>query len=127
VKVHRVSCYRWIAARKTEGNNVRLVCRALRVSRQAHYEWRAKHVSGPGAGDIDEACLVNEIIGVHDHLDDSYGSPRLPNEPAKRGFSANEERVERHFSDYGLYTTDSRRMMVKTTIRDLWAPLSDRV
>jgi transposase InsO family protein len=106
---------------------VRLACRALRVSSSSYYEWRARHEPGPSSRDLDEAYLVNEIMAIHDHLDDSYGSPRLTNELAKRGFCANHQRVERLVSEYGLFATDARRKKVKTTIRDLWAPpLPDR-
>jgi hypothetical protein len=122
-----VSRYRCISARKTEGHNARLACRALHASPSSYYEWRARHERGPSPRDLDEAHLVNEIMAIH-HLDDSYGSPRLTNELAKRGFCANHKRVERLVSDYGLYATDARRKRVKTTIRDLWAPpLPDRV
>ncbi len=42
---------------------------------------------------------MNEIRHVHDHFDDSHGSPRLVNELATRGFCANHKRVERLVSD----------------------------
>lgn len=123
-----MSRYRWIAARKTEGHNVRLARRALRVSPSSYYDWRNHRERGPSPRDPIYAYLVNEIRANHDHLDDSYGSPRLTNELAKRGFGANHQRVERLVRDYGLYATDARRKGVKTTIRDLGAPpLPDRV
>jgi hypothetical protein len=90
-----VSRCRWISARKTEGHDVQLACRALRVSPSSYYEWRAKHANGPSAGDLDEAYLVNEINAIHDHFDDSFGSPRLNKELATRGYCTNHKRVER--------------------------------
>ena len=65
---------------------MRLACRALRVSSSSYYEWRARHEPGPSSRDLDEAYLVNEIMAIHDHLDDSYGSPRLTHELRGRGF-----------------------------------------
>jgi transposase InsO family protein len=78
--------------------------------------------------DLDEAYVVNEIHAIHDHLDDSYGSPRLTNELAARGLCANHKRVERLVRTYGLYATDARRKKMRTTVPDLWAaPLPDLV
>ena len=123
-----MSRYRWISARKTEGHNVRLACRALRVSPSSYYEWREKHERGPSPRDLIEAYLVNEIRAIHDHLDDSYGSPRLTTELAKRGFCVNHKRAERLVSGYGIFAVDARRKKIRTTIPDLWAPpLPDRV
>jgi len=61
-----LSRYRWISARKTEGHNARLACRALHASSSFYYEWRARHVRGPSPQDLDEAYLVNEIMAIHD-------------------------------------------------------------
>jgi putative transposase len=64
----------------------------------------------------------SSLRDIHDHFDDSYGSPRLTNELATRGFCANHKRVERLVATYGLYATDARRKKMRTTIPDLWAP-----
>ena len=53
---------------------------------------------------------MNEIRAVHDHFDDSYGSPRRTNELAVRGFFANHKRVVRMVSTYGLYATDAAQV-----------------
>lgn len=99
----------------------------MQVSTSGYYEWRATH-ERPCARDLDEAYLVNEIRVIHDHFDDSYGSPRLTNELYARGFFVNHKRVERLVATYGLYAVDARRKKVRTTIPDLWAPpLPDRV
>jgi len=91
------------------------------VSTSGYYEWRGLH-ERPSERDLDEAYLVNEIRQIHDHFDDSYGSPRLTNELTTRGFFANHKRVERLVRTYGLYATDARRKKMRTTIPDLWAP-----
>src|ERR1035437_5118914 len=99
----------------------------MQVSSSGYYEWRGLH-ERPSERDIIEAYLVNEIRDIHDHFDDSYGSPRLTNELAMRGFCANHKRVERLVATYGLYATDARRKKMRTTVPDLWAaPLSDLV
>jgi hypothetical protein len=38
------------------------------------------HEAGATDAELDEAYLVNEIIRVHEPLDDYYGSPRLTTE-----------------------------------------------
>jgi transposase InsO family protein len=93
----------------------------MQVSTSDYYEWRGNH-ERPSERDLDEAYLVNEIHAIHDHFDDSYGSPRLTNELAARGYYANHKRVERLVATYGLYATDARRRRVRTTVADLWAP-----
>lgn len=65
----------------------------MAVSSSGYYEWRHHHEQ-PSHRDLDEAYLVNEIHAIYDRLDDSYGSPRLTNELARRGFCANHKRVE---------------------------------
>ena len=45
-----MSRYRCISARKTEGHNARLACRALHASPSSYYEWRARHERGPKRG-----------------------------------------------------------------------------
>lgn len=93
----------------------------MAVSSSGYYEWRHHH-ERPSERDLDEAYLVNEIHAIHHHFDDSYGSPRLTNELAIRGFCANHKRVERLVRTYGLYATDARRKKMRTTVPDLWAP-----
>ena len=117
-----MSRYRWIAARKAEGHSVRRACAALRVSPAGYYGWRTRHGAGPSESELDEAYLVNEIIAIHDTLDDTYGSPRLTTELRQRGFCANHKRVERLVREHGLYAKDARRKKVRTTIPDISAP-----
>ncbi|MGC2484880.1 MAG: IS3 family transposase [Acidimicrobiales bacterium] len=117
-----MSRYRWVRARKAEGHNVRLACRALRIAPSSYYEWCARHGEGPSEADLNEAYLVNEIRDIHDTLDDAYGSPRLTSELAKRGFCANHKRIERLVRQNGLYAKDARRKRVRTTIPDVSAP-----
>jgi hypothetical protein len=40
----------------------------------------AKVAAGPTTAEWDEAILINEMIDVHHHLDDTYGSPRMTDE-----------------------------------------------
>jgi putative transposase len=122
-----VTKYRWIAARKAEGFAVRLCCSVTAVAPSSYYDWHHAHGAGPTSHEIDEAYLVNEIKAIHDTLDDSYGSPRLTHELARRR-SINHKRVERVVREHALYAVDARRRRCRTTIPDVSAPpLADLV
>jgi transposase InsO family protein len=116
-----VSKYRWITARKAEGFPARLCCHVLEVAPSSYYDWFCVHGSGATSRELDEAYLVNEILSIHDTLDDSYGSPRLTHE-LRRTRCVNHKRVERVVAEHALYAKDARRRKVRTTIPDVSAP-----
>ncbi len=116
-----MSRYRWIDARKAELFPVATACAVAGVSASAYYDWTERS-AGPTEADWDEATLVNEIYEIHDGHDDTYGSPRMTDELARRGFCVNHKRVERLMALYGLYAQDGRRKKCRTTIPDVSAP-----
>jgi putative transposase len=116
-----VTRYRWIDARKAEHFPVAAACATAGVSASAYYEW-AERSAAPTEADWDEAILVNEMYEIHFGHDDTYGSPRMRDELARRGFSVNHKRVERLMAAYGLYAQDGRRKKCRTTIPDVSAP-----
>jgi len=116
-----VSRYRHVSAMKAEGFPVQAACAAAEVSTSAYYGWLAT-AGGPTDAEWDEAILVNEMIEVHRTLDDTYGSPRMTGELARRGMCANHKRIERLMAVHGIYATDGRRKKVRTTIPDISAP-----
>ena len=117
-----MSRYRHVSAMKAEGFPVAAACAAAEVSTSAYYDWSAKVAGGPTEAEWAEAILVNEMIDVHRHLDDSYGSPRMTTELARRGHCVNHKRTERLMAEHGLYAKDGRRRKVRTTIPDVTAP-----
>lgn len=116
-----MSRYRHVSAMKAEGFPIDAACRAAEVSSSAYYEWLARSAA-PTAAEWDEATLINEMHRVHDHLDDTYGSPRMTDELRDRGFSVNHKRIERLMAEEGLHAKDGRRRKVRTTIPDVTAP-----
>jgi putative transposase len=116
-----VSRYRHVSAMKAEGFPVEAACAAAEISTSAYYGWVARSAA-PTAAEWDEALVVNEIHKVHDHLDDTYGSPRMTDELSDRGFCVNHKRVERLMAENGLHAKDGRRKKVRTTIPDVSAP-----
>ncbi len=105
---------------KAEGFPIDAACEAAEVSTSAYYDWAAR--SGPTDAEWDEALLVNEMLEIHHGLDDTYGSPRMTDELARRGFCDNHKRIERLMALYGLFAKDGRRRKVRTTIPDVSAP-----
>ena len=90
-----MSRYRHVDAMKAEGFPVAPACEAAEVSTSAYYAWKAVEAAGPSSAVLDEAYLVNEIIGLHGGSDSTYGSPRVTNELQRRGYCVNHKRIER--------------------------------
>ena len=87
--------FRWVAARKAEGFPTTLCCEAARVSRQAFYDWRARHAAGPSERDLAEADLLGAIRRAHAGSGGAYGSPRVTAQLRAAGRVVNRKRVER--------------------------------
>ncbi len=89
--------------------------------RRAYYDWTERSAA-PSDADVGRGHLVNEMHEIHDGHDDTYGSPRMTDELARRGHCVNHKRVERLMALYGLYAQDGRRKKCRTTIPDVSAP-----
>lgn len=114
--------YGWVDDRKAEGFDVKAACVVAGVSSSAYYDFGTRVAAGPSMAEWDEALLVNEIIDVHQNLDDTYGAPRMTTELRSRGFCVNHKRTERLMAENGLQARDGRRRKVRTTIPDITAP-----
>lgn len=117
-----MSRYRFVSTMKAEGFAIKAACEAAEVSTSAYYDWVERTAAGPTEAEWDEARLVNEMHDVHATLDDTYGSPRMTAELARRGFCANHKRVERLMAANAIVAKDARRKKVRTTIPDVSAP-----
>ena len=87
-----MSRYRFVSAMKAEGFPIEAACATAEVSSSAYYGWLAKVAGGPTEAEWDEALVINEMRKVHEHLDDTYGSPRMTEELRDRGFCAHHKR-----------------------------------
>ena len=123
-----MSRYRWVDFQRAAGFPTRIACRVAEVSSSAYYDYCVRRDIGPTDADWDEATLANAIWDIHHCHDDTYGSPRMTDELARRGFCVNHKRVERLMAVLGIYARDGRRRKVRTTIPDVTAPaLPDRI
>ena len=105
-----MSAYRFIHSEKAN-HAIRLLCRVVRVSRSAYYEWTAERT---WTGDGDHADLVR-IKAVHRKSRGTYGSPRVVAELRARGEQVGRRRVARLMRDNGLSGKPKRRFRGMTT------------
>ncbi len=101
--------YRWVAARKAEGFPTKPACDAAGVSRQAFYDWSARHKAGPSPRELADAELVGAIRAVHAESGGAYGSPRVTAQLRRQGRRANRKRVERLMRRNGICGIHKRR------------------
>ncbi len=123
-----MSRYWFVSTMKAEGHPVQAACQAAEVSTSAYDAWCAKVAAGATWAEWDEALVVNEMLEVHAHHDDTYGSPRMTAELRRRGWCINHKRVERLMAECGIVAKDGRRTRLRTTIPERCArPLPDLV
>jgi len=124
----RSSRYRFVSTMGAEGFSVRAACEAAEVSTSAYYDWCAKVAASPSTREWEEALVVNEMLDVHAHHDNTYGSLRMTAELHRRGWYVNHKRIERLMAENTIVARDGRRRRVRTTIPDVSAaPLPDLV
>jgi len=109
-----VTAYRFIDAEKAIWP-VRVICRALRVSRSAYYTWKQGGTTGRAASD---ATLSVHIKAIHRRSLGTYGVPRVLAELRAEGHQVGKERVGRLMREQGLTGTPKRRYRPTTTDSD---------
>ena len=109
---------RRVLAQRAEGFPTVLCCGAAKVSRQAFYDWRARHAAGPTdreAAEAAEAALAAEIGEIHAASGGTYGSPRVTAELRARGHRVNPKRVARLMRAHRIAGIRRRRPKRTTT------------
>ncbi len=109
-----MTAYRFIDAEKAIWP-VRVICRALRVSRSAYYTWKQGGTTGRAASD---ATLSVHIKAIHRRSLGTYGVPRVLAELRAEGHQVGKERVGRLMREQGLTGTPKRRYRPTTTDSD---------
>jgi transposase InsO family protein len=95
---------------------VRARCDALGVTEQGFYAFRARR-SAPSARAAEDAALSDAIAVAHEVGRQNYGTPRLKDELATKGFFTSRRRIGRLRSSLGLQVR-TRRAFVCTTQAD---------
>jgi putative transposase len=107
-----VSCFRFIAAEKTN-HSISLMCQLLGVSKSGFYAWERRP---PSERDQVDVQLLGRIRRMHERSRGSYGSRRIFEDLREEGIRVGRKRVERLMRRDGLSGYVKRRKG-KTTIR----------
>jgi putative transposase len=119
-----VSRYRFIEAEKDE-HAIITMCRVLKVSRAAYYEWSNGMLSDRV---LEDAYLTNTIRDIHLGSRHTYGAPRVHEELADEyGIRCGRKRVARLMRQAGLQGVHRRRKHRTTRRREGVAPAPDLV
>lgn len=119
-----MTCCQFIAD-QTAHHSVRLLCRAVGVSRSSYYAWRKGIPSARAQAD---QALTEQIRVIHQTSRQTYGSPRVHAELRARGRLVGRRRVARLMRQAGLRGLHGQRRRVRTTVADRTAtPAPDRV
>ena len=119
-----MNTYRFIAAQAAQ-HAVRLLCRALGVSRSGYFAWRTRT---PAARARADQVLTEQIRQIHAHSRQTYGSIRVRAALRERGEAVGRRRVARLMRQAGLRGVHGQRRRARTTVADpAVTPAPDRV
>ena len=103
---------------------VRMMCRALRVSRSGYYAWRVRPESHRAKTDRE---LTRVIRRIHAETKGVYGSPRIRKELEAEGFHHGRNKVARLMRQSGLKGCPHRRFKRTTQSEPSHAVANDLV
>lgn len=119
-----MSCCQFIADQATH-YPVRLLCRAVGVSRSSFYAWRKRRPSARAQAD---AALSEQIRAIHQASRQTYGRRRVVVDLRDQGQVVGHRRVARLMRHAGLRGLHGQRRRLRTTIPDRTVPPApDRV
>ena len=100
---------------------VQRLCRVLGVSRSGYYAWRSRPASARRRA---AAELVEVMRQIHGAVQQTYGSPRMQEELAARGYRCGHNRVAALMRQHGLVArmTVRFRRTAKAGLREQVAP-----
>ena len=93
---------------------VKEICEVLPVSRSGYYHWKT---APPSRREKENQKLLMEIMGVHQHYKQRYGSPRIARVLKANGMSCSENRVAALMKKNGIRARVKRSFRPRTTIR----------
>ncbi len=97
--------------RRRNHSPVRMMCRALKVSRSGYYAWRVRPESARAQTDRE---LTRVIRRLHDQSKGVYGSPKMHHELKDDGYQCGRHKVARLMRLAGLRGCPKRRFRVTT-------------
>lgn len=102
-----MTAYRFMRAEKAN-HSIRRMCRVLRVSRSAYYQWLDR-----APGDARDRGLAARIRAIHKGSRGTYGCPRITAQLRQDGVLVNHKRVARVMRDQGIRGVPRRRPGVR--------------
>ena len=106
-----------------DGFQVKLMCKALGVSRSGYYVWRQRP---PSAREMANQVLSEKIETVYYESLETYGSPRIYRELKAQGIACSENRIARLMRLMGLRARQTGRYRT-TTKRNKAARAADNL
>ena len=103
---------------------VRVLCRALGVTRSGYYAWRHRPLSARAQHD---RVLTSQLHLVHAESRHTYGRPRLHRALRARGIRIGDKRVRRLMQAAGLAARGRRRFRVTTESTPLLPVVTNRL
>jgi putative transposase len=103
---------------------VRVLCRALGVTRSGYYAWRHRP---PSARVQHDGALTTQLRLVHAESRHTYGRPRLHRALRARGIRIGENRVRRLMQAAGLEARGRRRFRITTDSTHLLPVVTNRL
>jgi putative transposase len=119
-----MSCYQFVTDQAAH-HPIRLLCRAVGVSRSGYYAWRTRR---PAARAQTDQALTEQIRAIHQASRQTYGRRRVQADLRERGQLVGRRRIARLMRQAGLRGLHGQRRRVRTTVADRTAtPAPDRV
>lgn len=102
--------YRFIREQH-DWHSVKVLCRAMKVSRSGYYAWLQRE---PSARALEDEHLWPKIERMHHRCREAYGAVRLRNELRKTGIHCSKHRIARLKRVNQLWTKRHRRFVLTT-------------
>lgn len=90
---------------------VEKMCKVLQISSSGYYHWLK---NGPSKLWLENRGIIAVIEEIFEDSDQSYGSPRMSKELAKRGYNVSRPRAARMMSSMGLKARKQRKFKATT-------------
>lgn len=91
---------------------VERMCRTFGVSRSGYYDWQKRK---PSARQVENEGIIKEIKQVYKMSKNRYGSPKITEELAEKGWKVSRPRVARIMRSIGIRSIVTKKFRVNTT------------
>lgn len=93
---------------------IRHLCDCFEVSPSGYYDWRRRQTQ-PGARELEDEGLRQQISSIYQQSEQRYGSPRIQHALKQQGARHGRNRIARLMREEGLAGRQKKRFRVRTT------------